>query len=97
MDELLNDPLGAASLKQLAARHAVSREHLIRCFARRVGRPPAAYVAERRRHCAIDLICQTTRPMAAIAKQAGYASAHTMARQLRGATGRPPSALRRGG
>ncbi len=95
VDDLLQDPLGNGSLKQVAARHGVSREHLTRCFAQRVGTPPGRYLDEQRRRRAIELLTQTTLPMAQVARQAGYANTHTLARQVRQATGRSPTAVRR--
>jgi AraC-like DNA-binding protein len=95
LDDLLGDPIGAPPLKRLAERHGCSREHLARTFAERMGVPPATWLSRQRLDRAITLLRDTGLPVAAIAAQCGFGSTHTLARQLRAATGKGPLALRR--
>ncbi len=82
------------STKELAARYGVSREHLSRVFHEQTGQPPAAYLADARLRRALWLIKNTQLTITNIARQSGYASPHTLARQVRTATKQSPSALR---
>lgn len=91
---LRDAPLTAWSLKEVAATYGVSREHLSRVFHDVTGQTPAAYVRRARLHRARWLIENTTLPIAAIVRQAGYSSPHTLARQIKEATGCSPHALR---
>lgn len=95
LDDLFANPIGAPPLKHLAERHGCSREHLARTFAERMGVPPATWLANQRLDRAIGLLRETGLPITAIAAQCGFGSTHTLARQLRAATGRGPQALRR--
>ena len=95
VDDLLRAPTSPWSLKQLAERHGVSREHLTRTFQQRLGEAPGTYLAKIRRERALALLSQTVLPVAEVARQAGYASTHTMARQVRLLTGLSPRTLRR--
>ena len=97
VDDLLRSPTSPWSLKQLAERHGVSREHLTRTFHQRLGEAPGTYLAKIRRERALALLSQTVLPVAEVARQAGYASTHTMARQVRLLTGLSPRTLRRRG
>ncbi|MEM6458844.1 MAG: AraC family transcriptional regulator [Planctomycetota bacterium] len=93
--QLLRLPYRPWSLKQLAAEHGISREHLSRRFAQRVGRPAQPWLNEARRRRALALLRQTRLPLAEVARQAGYANAHSFARHVRHATGLSPTAYRR--
>ena len=95
VQQIVRRPTQPWALKELAARHGCSREHLSRVFREQTGRTPAAYLAEARLRRALQLIEQTELPITAVAAQSGYASAHTLTRQVRDATGRSPTALRR--
>jgi AraC-like DNA-binding protein len=95
LDDLLRSPTSPWSLKQLAERHGVSREHFTRMFHSRLGEAPAHYLARVRRQRAMELLAQTALPVAEVARQAGYASTHTMARQVRLFSGLSPRAIRR--
>lgn len=94
IEQLVRTPNRPWSLKEVADRHGISREHLTRVFQETVGEPPAAHLAASRLRRALHLIRQTDLPLYAVAEQAGFASVHTMARQVRRETGRAPSALR---
>lgn len=93
---LRDTPLAAWSLKELAAAHGVSREHLSRVFHAVTGDTPAAYVRNACLRRAQWLIVNTRLPIIEIAHQAGYASVHTLARQVKRATGDSPRELREG-
>jgi len=83
---LRDAPLTAWSLKEVAATYGVSREHLSRVFHDLTGHTPAAYVRRARLRRARWLIENTPLPISEIARQAGYASPHTLARQIKSAT-----------
>jgi AraC family transcriptional activator FtrA len=95
VDDLLRAPTAPWSLKQVAERHGVSREHLTRTFHQRLGLSPAAWLAKARLGKALSLLRETTLPVAEVARQSGYASTHTLARQVRAETGKSPRAARR--
>ncbi|MEQ9454067.1 MAG: AraC family transcriptional regulator [Phycisphaeraceae bacterium] len=94
-DQLRRQPLRPWSIKEIAQRFKVSREHLARTFTARHGEPPHTYLTRRRTEHAIQLLTQTSLPLADIARQSGFASHHTFARQIRSATGQAPSTIRR--
>ena len=94
VEDLLRSPTAAVPLKTIAERHGVSREHLTRSFIARVGSPPGAWLSRARLERALALLMHTRLPMGEIARQAGYSSTHTLARQVRAVTGAPPSARR---
>ena len=94
IEHVLRHPHLPLSLDQIADRFGVSREHLSRAFRDRVGKPPGVYLAEAKQRRAVRLLRETDLPLAAVAEQAGYATTHTMARQLREALGRSPTQLR---
>ena len=96
VNAILNSTAYDLSTKEFAANHGVSREHLSRVFHERTGQTPSAYVAKARLDRALWLLQNTQLTIGAIARQSGYASTHTLARQVRTATGHAPSALRGG-
>ncbi|MBB6442664.1 AraC family transcriptional regulator [Phycisphaera mikurensis] len=93
---LLTRPHAPSSLKEVAAEHGVSREHLARVFAERVGEPPHRHLARRRVRHAIELLRCTGLPLAAVARQSGFATVQTLRRQVQRETGRSPAELRAG-
>ena len=94
VEQIVRRPAQPWSLQQLADQHGCSREHLSRVFHARTGQTPAQYIAAARLRRALQLIEQTELPIHAVAAQAGFATTHTLTRQVRDATGRSPSALR---
>ena len=94
VEELLSNPTAAPPLKRLAERYGCSREHLTRVFTERMGLAPGAWLASERLARALLLLRDTSLPVAAVAEQCGYGSTHTLARQIRAATGSAPRALR---
>jgi len=96
IDDLQRYPLTAWSMKDLARRHAVSREHITRVFTERFGQNPTSYIAERRLDRAMELLAQTSLPIEAVARQAGYGTAHSLARHIRKKTGQAPGRWRQG-
>ena len=93
---LLTRPHALASLKEVAAEHGVSREHLARTFAERVGEPPHRHLARRRVRHAVELLRCTGLPLEAVARQSGFATTQTLRRQVKRETGRTPAGLRAG-
>jgi AraC-like DNA-binding protein len=94
VDDLMRHPTAPWSLKEVAQRHAVSREHLTRSFHKRLGVAPGIYLAQARLAKALTLLRETAVPMAEVARQAGYSSTLTLNRQVHAATGLSPSRLR---
>jgi AraC-like DNA-binding protein len=94
IDHLVSHPLHGGTLKQIAHHYGVSREHLARAFQARLGQWPAAWLTQARLEKALQLLRYTDLPMDDVAEQSGFPSAHTLARQVRRATGKPPSAHR---
>ena len=93
---LLARPHRAWSLKGLAADHGVSREHLARVFAERVGEPPHRHLRRLRVRRALELLRCTGLPLTEVARQSGFETAQTLRRQVLRDTGRTPTAVRNG-
>lgn len=91
---ILQRPHQPMSLKEIAAHFGVSREHLSREFARAVGRSAHDVLAEAKCRRALSLLNETRLPVAEVARQAGYANPHSLARHVRRATGQSPTAYR---
>ncbi len=94
IDDLLANPAAPWSLKEVAERHLVSREHLTRAFQQRMSQPPAAWLNQARLIKARHLLVQTDLPIHEVAEQAGFSSTHTLARLIREATGLSPQHYR---
>jgi AraC-like DNA-binding protein len=95
IDAILADPTHPWSLKAVAARHGISREHLARAFQRRVGTAPWTWITARRVERATALLASTRLDVAEVARLCGYASHQVLARNLVAVTGKAPSAWRR--
>jgi len=94
IQSILRRPHQPMSLKEIAAHFDVSREHLSRTFRQTVGRSAHDVLAEAKCQRALSLLKQTHLPIAEVARQAGYANPHSLARQVRHATGHAPTAYR---
>lgn len=94
IDDLLANPAAPWSLKEVAERHDVSREHLTRAFQQRMGQPPAAWLNQARVIKARHLLVQSDLAIHEVAQQAGFSSTHTMARLIKEATGLSPHHFR---
>jgi AraC-like DNA-binding protein len=95
IDELLGHAIGSFSLKEVALRHGCSREHLTRVFAARVGTSPARHLMKAKLSRALEILRETRLPVRLVAEQCGFASKHTLARQVHAQTGYSPDAYRR--
>ena len=89
------DPCAVASLKELAATHGLSREHLARTFRARTGESPWAVITRARLSRARTLLADPALSVAEVAGLCGYASARVLARNLVEATGQSPAHWRR--
>jgi AraC-like DNA-binding protein len=94
VDELLRAPLSGHSLKSVARHNGITREHLTRVFAERVGMAPATWLRDARLQRALELLRATELPLATVAAQSGFASVRTLARLVRKQTGIAPGRLR---
>jgi AraC-like DNA-binding protein len=83
------------SIKEIAARHGCSREHLTRLFVQRHGVSPARYLARVRTARAVELLRDTRLPVPRVAKQCGFSSKHSLIRWLRREFGELPSQIRK--
>ncbi len=83
------------TLEALAAAVGLSRAHLAERFAAEVGRPPYAYLLERRVERCAQLLSDTGRNIADIAADAGFSSSSAMARTFRAVLGCSPGQWRR--
>lgn len=95
VERLRRDPFRAWSLKHLVAESGCSREHFSRVFRDRTGRSPAAFLNEARTRRALTLLRETALPVRVVAEQAGFSSAHALARHVRSVTGYAPDNWRR--
>lgn len=94
VEHILRHPTLTESLKEIAARHGCSREHLCRVFHERVGKPAGTFLAEAKLEHAIRLLAATDLPVSAVARQSGFASAHSLRRRLAQRRGVAPTQLR---
>ena len=94
IDDLLANPAAPWSLKEVAERHSISREHLTRAFQQRMGQPPAAWLNHARTVKARHLLTQSDLAISAVALQAGFSSTHTLARHIKETTGLSPQHYR---
>lgn len=86
---------GENNVSNLAVRLGVSDRHLHRLFTKHLGAPPLAVVHTQRQHFAKRLIDDTSLPMSAVARAAGYGSVRRFNDEFRKCYGRTPSQLRR--
>ncbi|MEL7089492.1 MAG: AraC family transcriptional regulator, partial [Planctomycetota bacterium] len=91
---ILRHPHQPWSLKEVSAQYGVSREHFSRMFQKHIGQTAHQFLADAKQHRALALLRQTRLPLAEIARQAGYTSAHSLARHVRELTGLSPTIYR---
>jgi len=94
IEQILQHPTGTWSLKSVAANFDISREHLTRCFIKKVGISPGRYLTEQKFQRAVTLLGETNLPIQQIAEQSGIGTAHTLIRQIQTAYGMTPSRYR---
>lgn len=82
------------SLKELAARCGVSREHFIRRFGQRYGEPPGELLRRLRLEHARRMLLATRIPVQEVALACGFADANTFCRAYRRRHGVTPGAAR---
>lgn len=94
IDQLLQHPTGTWSLKSVAARFDVSREHLTRRFVEKMGISPGQYLIQQKLQRALILLRETTLPIAQVAEQSGFGTSHTLIRQMQTTHGMSPTQYR---
>lgn len=102
MDEVIGDAITALhadparqwTVLQLAEVTNLSRSAFSDRFVRTVGQSPVAYLTQLRLEGAADLLHNTTRPIAAIAREVGYDSEAAFSRAFSKQFGMPPSRWR---
>jgi AraC-like DNA-binding protein len=83
------------TIERLAHKSNLSRSAFAERFARRVGQPPGAYIAQVRLSNAAALLLETPEPVAAVATKIGYDSEAAFSRAFSKRYGMPPSKWRR--
>ena len=102
MDPLIGNAMAAIharpahpwTVEELADTANLSRSAFSERFARRLGQPPVAYLAEFRLQGAAELLRYTTAPVKEIAQQIGYGSEAAFTRAFAKRYGSPPSRWR---
>lgn len=89
------DPSHPWTVERLANKSNLSRSAFAERFARRVGQPPATYIAEVRLARAANLLLDTDEPVGTIASDVGYESEAAFSRAFSRRYGNPPSRWRR--
>jgi AraC-like DNA-binding protein len=103
MDPVIGDAITAIhanpahpwTIERLADKSNLSRSAFAERFVKRVGTPPAAYIAQVRLETAADLLQNTTQSIGAIAAQVGYDSEAAFSRAFSKRYTMPPSRWRR--
>jgi len=90
-----DDPHSVWRFGRCAAELAVGADRFARLFRARAGCSPRAFVTRARLDHACTLLRESSAPIAAIARQAGYADPHFFSRHFARHHGRPPAAFRR--
>jgi transcriptional regulator GlxA family with amidase domain len=88
---------GALTVERLAARAAMSERHFARAFTAETGVTPAKAVERLRLEAARAAVETGSRPIEAVARDAGFSDPERMRRAFLRAFGQPPQALRRAG
>jgi AraC-like DNA-binding protein len=94
LDDLMTNFTTNFSVKEIAARHGCSREHLTRLFIQRHGVSPAKYLARARVARAAELLRETRLPVPRVATACGFASKQALIRWFRVEIGLLPSQYR---
>jgi AraC family transcriptional regulator len=89
----LSNPIGVA---EIAAASGISAYHFSRAFRQTTGRPPYAYLIDRRIAAAKALLYCDDAPLTQIARQCGFASLSQFSRMFRRETGATPTMFRDG-
>ena len=89
------DPAHPWTIERLADKSNLSRSAFAERFVKRVGTPPAAYIAQVRLENAAELLQFTTRSIGVIASEVGYDSKAAFSRAFSKRYALPPSRWRR--
>ncbi len=94
-ENILAEQLGSPlTVKELAAALGVSTSTLRAQFVRSRGYPPKAYLQQKRRERALELIGSSNLSLGAVAELCGFDSASHLSRSIKQATGRTPGSFR---
>src|SRR5690606_26167350 len=85
------------SVKELAERYKMSREHFIRCFTERHGVSPGTAMRRVRLERALRLVVSTNLPIRDVARQCGYNELSSFCRAFRQEYHMPPEQFRHAG
>jgi PAS domain S-box-containing protein len=89
-----NDPYGRHDFREAAERLHISYAHFRRLFREQIGRPPHDYMLLWRMRRAAQELCDTDRPVKAVAAEAGYADPAEFSRLFKEKMGLSPTAYR---
>lgn len=93
--EFIDDNLGAAiGVPEIAIASGVSPYHFSRAFRQATGRPPYAYLLERRMEKAKTILCGSGIALSSVAQQCGFASLSQFSRMFRREVGVTPTHFR---
>jgi AraC family transcriptional regulator len=92
VEQHFTEKLHTETLAQIAA---LSVGHFNRAFRQSTGSPPHRHITERRIQIAIELVQKTSRALADIALDVGFADQSHFSRTYVAVTGETPSACRR--
>lgn len=93
IEEHLAEPIGVV---EIANASGVSPYHFSRAFRQTTGRPPYAYLLDRRIAKAKQLLTETGTTLTTIARQCGFTSVSQFSRTIRRETGTTPTRFRDG-
>jgi AraC-like DNA-binding protein len=81
----------------LARAVGFSRRRLDQLFVMQTGKPIGAWIRERRRQLAVELLCQTALPIQDVGKEIGISDPHAFNKFIRRECGHSPTAIRSSG
>ena len=91
---IMRYPFHEHSLKEIAQRFEVSREHVTRVFQEQYGQAPATWLREQRFKRAKEILQETVIPIKDVAVRCGFGSVDVLARLLHKEEGMSPTAYR---
>ena len=94
LDFIESNLAAAIGVSEIAMASGVSPYHFSRAFKQATGRPPYAYLLERRIAKAKDLLCTSDSALFTVAQQCGFASLSQLSRSFRRELGTTPTHFR---
>jgi AraC-like DNA-binding protein len=95
VNRVMDNPLGAWTVKGLAEQSHLSESHFNKCFREAFGQAPQQFLVDMRIIAAADLIRGSDQSIKTIAEKADYASVHSFTRAFTRVIGQSPGVFRR--